>query len=586
MFRKIKLAFYILKADGIKMLCQRAKDFVVFRSRNFTYKQWIQKSEKDILDVRKLQYNPLISIVVPVYNVKKEQLKECIESVLKQTVSNWELCLVDDCSTMPEVKETLKLYEKNKKIKIVYRKENGHICRASNNGIEVSTGEFIAFLDCDDVLAPNAIYEVTKILNENPQYDFIYSDEDLMTEDGRKRYAPRFKPDWSPDTLMSSMYTCHFAVYRKSITEEIGKLRVGFEGSQDYDFTLRFTEQTDNIGHIPKVLYHWRARKESSAKNPSVKSYAFKAMENAKKDALKRRGLEGKVLWKEKSLNYRVVYSDRKKPKISIIILLKNSYELLEQCVESIVKMTTYNNYEIIIIDNGSISDIKQKCEKLCARYSCEYLYEKEEFNFSKMCNKGAKYANGEYYLFLDDAMMVQEQKFLEIMEGHAALPHIGAVSAKILYPNTKEIWHVGIVNYNNGPSSCFAGYKDNNYYYDGRIMVDYNYIAVTGFCMMVSKEHFWKIGGFNESFYNNYGDVELCFRIVKAGYYNVVRNDVVFHFYEKSSQKQVNMDEKGQERKAQELKKLYELHPDFRGKDPFYSPNLNLDKNDFSLNI
>ena len=234
-------------------------------NRSLEYETWITMLEANENYDEKFEYNPKISILVPVYNVLDRHLIPCIESVLNQVYTNWELCLADDCSSWDSVRETLAKYEGNEKIKIVYRTENGHISRCTNSALEIATGEFVAFMDCDDVLRPNALYEVVKKLNENPNLDFIYSDEDKIDDDGFNRHMPHFKPDWSPDTLMSHMYTCHFGVYRRSIANEIGGLRADYEGAQDYDFTLRFTEKTNKIAHIDKILYHWRERKESTA---------------------------------------------------------------------------------------------------------------------------------------------------------------------------------------------------------------------------------------------------------------------------------------------------------------------------------
>lgn len=585
--RRVKKAFWILKTEGLKALLGRTKVFFEYKLKyRNAYQKWIKKNEKNLLQTESLDYMPLISVIVPVYNVKKNQLRECIESVIRQTVQNWELCLIDDASTMPEVREVLGQYEHYEKIKIKYREENGHICRASNDGIRISDGEFIAFLDCDDILAPNAIFEVTKMLNQNRTYDYIYSDEDFVTENGKKRYSPVFKPDWSPDTLMSMMYTCHFSVYRKTIAEKIGSLRLGYEGSQDFDFTLRFTEETDRIGHIPKILYHWRARKESAANNPEVKPYAFKAMEQAKIDALSRRKLDGKVSWSEKFLQYEVEYIDNRKPLISIVIPSRDNYKLLNQCIESIVHKVSYPNYEIIVVDNGSAEETKKKYEAITSKYKCSYIYEPQPFNFSGMCNRGAKEGNGEYYLFLNDDIEAIQGDFLERMEGQAALAHVGAVGAKLLYPNSDIIQHSGVVNYETGPGHCFMGQSNRNIYYAARNVVTYNYIAVTGACLMIGSKKFWDVGGFDESLPVAYNDVELCFRLVKAGYYNVLRNDVKLYHYESASR---GLDEENPERRRRqlhELRHLYELHPDFKGRDPFYNPNLAQDREDFSLNM
>ena len=368
--------------------------------------------------------------------------------------------MADDCSSWKSVKETLAKYEDNEKIKIVYRTENGHISRCTNSALEIATGEFVAFMDCDDVLRPNALYEVVKKLNENPKLDFIYSDEDKIDDDGFNRHMPHFKPDWSPDTLMSHMYTCHFGVYRRSIANEIGGLRAGYEGAQDYDFTLRFTEKTNKIAHIDKILYHWRERKESTALDPSAKPYIFEAAKKSKEDALARRGLKANLEMVDIMYQYRVNYISQTNPLVSVIIPSKDNYKVLKRCIETLYEITRYKNFEVILVDNGSNDENKKLYQGLADKYKFKYIYEKMDFNFSRMCNNGAKEAKGEYFLFLNDDIEIINEEWLERMVGHAELEHVGAVGAKLLYPNSKLIQHIGVINIANGPVSSmrFAG--------------------------------------------------------------------------------------------------------------------------------
>lgn len=313
--------------------------------------------------------------MVPVYNVLDKQLEECVESVCNQIYDNWELVLVDDCSTWESVRTTLDKYKDNPKIKVIYREENGHISRCTNTALENATGEFVAFLDCDDVIRKNALYEVVKALNENRDLDFIYSDEDKIGDNGKHRHTPHFKPDWSPDTLMSHMYTCHFGVYRKSIADEIGGLRVGYEGAQDYDFILRFTEKTDRIAHIPKILYHWRERKESTAVSPEAKPYILEAAKKCKDDAIARRGLNAQTEYIKEIYQYRIKYLPTGNPLVSIIVPSKDNYEVLSRCISSLVELTSYKNYEIIIVDNGSNEQNKSSYQMLADKYSARYTY-------------------------------------------------------------------------------------------------------------------------------------------------------------------------------------------------------------------
>lgn len=582
----VKRGLRILKDEGPKKLFHIVIRRFFSVGKRGSYKRWIKNMESNMEKQELLgDYQPKISVIIPVYNVTENQLEECIESVLSQTYRNWQMCVVDDCSTMLSTKEVLRKYESNPQIKIKYRRENGHISRATNDGIAMADGEFIALLDCDDLLSSNALYEVVKLLNYNKELDYIYSDEDLISENGKKRYSPFFKPDWSPDTLMSMMYTGHLSVYRKSIIDEIGGLRVGYEGSQDYDLVLRFTEKTQNIGHIDKILYHWRSRVGSTADDPKVKMYAYTAAKKVKEDALQRRNLKAELEYLPNVYQWRVNYYIVEKPLVSIIIPSKDNYNCLSRCIESLVELTQYKNYEIIIIDNGSNVENREKYEELCNKFKCRYYYKKMEFNFSRMCNLGASKAKGDFFLFLNDDIEIKESVWLERMLGHASLNYIGAVGAKLLYPNTIDIQHAGVVNYFVGPGHPLLGMRDDLEYYYCRNVVEYNFIAVTGACLLIAKDKFLDIEGFDESFPVAYNDIDLCFRLIERGYFNVLRNDAILYHHESMSRGLDSKDDKKRERLDKERSKLYEKYPNFIGKDPFYNKNLVQDRGNYSIN-
>ena len=549
------------------------------------YEDWIKKVEnKQEYRPDMLEYRPKISVVVPVYNTFDKHLVPCIESVLNQTYDNWELCLADDNSTMESVKKTLKKYENNEKVKVVYRKENGHISKATNSALEVATGEFVAFMDCDDTISDNALYEVVKKLNEDRELDFIYSDEDKIEDDGTHRHMPHFKPDWSPDTFMSLMYTSHLGVYRKNIVDKIGGLRIGFEGSQDYDLTLRFTELTQKIAHIPKVLYHWRVRPESTAASTDAKPYILEAAAKAKKEALERRKLSAEIELVKDIYQYRVNYNVIDNPLVSIIIPSKDNYRILERCIKTLTDKTGYKNYEIILVDNGSNDENKKLYTELSQKNNIRYIYQEMDFNFSRMCNIGVQNAKGDYYLFLNDDIEIIESIWLERMLGHAQLKHIGAVGAKLLYPNDSKIQHDGVVNFINGPVHILSGMSDDNICYFNRNKIEYNYLAVTAACLMIKAGKFDEVNGFDEELAVAYNDVDLCFKLYEKGYYNVVRNDAVLIHHESVSRGDDLKDEKKHKRLADEAKKLYIKHPDIV-EDPFYNENLSQNKLDFSFN-
>lgn len=604
---RIKKAYFVWKNEGTDMFLYKVKMKLDMKNifRKSLYRKWIEANERDIMEVTELKYNPLFSVVIPVYNVADNMLRECIDSVLAQTYKNFEIILVDDASTQTSVRKVLGEYEGRDGITIIYREKNGHISRTTNDGIHAAKGEFVALCDCDDLYAPNALYEIAKKLNEDPSLDFIYTDEDKVDEKGKKRENPFFKPDWSPDTFMSFMYTCHLSVYRRTLLEELSGVRVGFEGSQDYDLVLRVMEKTNRIGHVPKILYHWRMRKESTANAMAAKPYALEAAEKAKIEALERRGLKGEITYLPAVAQYRVTYFPQGEPKVSIIIPSKDNPKILKMCLASIFKYTEYKNYEVIIVDNGSNDANKKEIEEAVALYSgqgedkIKYVYQPMEFNFSRMCNIGADVATGEFLLFLNDDIEVSESvdtspyfkvyvnRWLSILLGQAQLAHTGAVSCKLYYPNGNTIQHAGVVNLPIGPAHCLYGGSDSFNYYYGRNLLEYDFSSVTGACLMLDRKKFDEAGGFDEGFPVAYNDVSLCFRLVELGYYNVVRNDVVLIHHESVSRGLDRASAEKEERRSREMQRLYEKHPMFKGGyDPCYNPNLVADRVDFSMDM
>ena len=540
------------------------------------YQRWLKEEAAKEVCYKDLPYRPKFSFVIPVYNTVTWQLEDCIQSVLAQTYDNYELILVDDCSSWDNVRPVLHSFEKNEKVTVIYRKENGHISKATNDGINAASGEFIVFMDCDDLVEKDALYWFAEKLNENRELDFIYSDEDKITEDSKIRHMPFFKPEWSPDLFMSMMYTNHLGVYRAEIVKQIGGLRTEFNGSQDYDMTLRFMEVSDNtrVGHIPKILYHWREREESAAFSANAKDYAVVAGGKAKEDCFKRRGITARIEEIPEILQYRVVYEVTGRPLVSIIIPSKDNPAMLKQCIMSILRVTTYNNYEIIVVDNGSNEKNKNEIETFLLKYSCKYVYEAQDFNFSRMCNCGVTYANGEFILFLNDDVEVFQPNWLDRMLGQAMQKHTGAVGAKLYYPETTFIQHAGVINIKPGPSHAFLKEDDNKTLYFNWNRVDCNFLAVTGACLLVKKEIFNEVNGFNENLAVAYNDVDLCFKLYEKGYYNVLRNDVTAYHHESFSRGIDTLSEDKLSRLNKERELLYTLHPLFRGYDPFYNPN------------
>ena len=549
------------------------------------YKQWIRQEKNNIGKPLKFSYNPLISVIIPTYNVNKKVLKECINSVNRQTYKNWQLCIVDDKSTYPTVIKTLKKYENDNRFKIYFRNENGNVARATNDAINMANGEFIAFLDCDDILSSNALYEMVKKLNENCSLDFIYSDEDRLTENGRKRHSPFFKPDWSPDTFMSMMYTCHFAIYRRSIANEIGGIPLGVDGAQDYAFTMRFIEISSRIAHVPKILYHWRVREESISENEFKRADIRKACVKLKEDALKRRGQVGIIEFINDMEHCRVKYSNELNPFVSIIILSNINYCTLEMCVQSIIQHTCYKNYEIIIIDISCDNDNRIATEKLCVENNFICIFDNSEANVSTLRNKAAMISKGELLLFMHTDVEVLDNTWLERLIGHASIKHAGAIGAKMLYPGSKYIQHVGKINLLSGPKNALYHFNDNNIYYFGKNRADYNQLAISGACLMVSKTKFVEIGGYDINIPDYYSSVALCFRLHNKGYYNCVRNDVILYHKDSTFRKEINKILERKKSEKNDLQKLHELYPMYKGVDPYYNPNLSQVRLDYSIN-
>ncbi|HBA5602534.1 TPA: glycosyltransferase family 2 protein, partial [Enterococcus faecium] len=516
-------------------------------------------------------------------------LEKCIDSVLDQTYDHWELCISDDASTDPAIRKCLESYQaKDDRIKVVFRKENGHISLATNSALEIAEGEFIALLDNDDELPPFALYEVAKVLNVHPELDVIYSDEDKIDADGN-RFDPHFKADWSPDTLMGNNYISHLGVYRTSIVKELGGFRKGYEGSQDYDLVLRVTEQipADHIYHIDRVLYHWRTIPGSTASNGEAKSYIYDSGVKALTDALSRRNIKGSVRPGRISGFYEIAYDVLQEDLVSVIIPTKNGYEDLKTCVDSIIEKTSYSNYEIIIADNGSTDP---KMQELFAEYKHQlkdrFIVELIDipFNYSRINNLAAEKANGKYFLFLNNDTEVIEPDWMTVMVSYAQFDRIGCVGAKLFYPDDTT-QHAGVLLGIGG----VAGHALNNYDrthcgYFGRLVIDVNYLAVTAACMMVKAADFNAVNGFDETLEVAFNDVDLCLKVYELGRYNVYAHQAELYHFESKSRGYEDTPEK-QRRFAGEIKKMQDKWPAYIAHDPFYNDNLTKEGiGDFSL--
>ncbi|MHB1653156.1 MAG: glycosyltransferase [Desulfitobacteriaceae bacterium] len=537
----------------------------------------------------KLNFKPIFSILVPVYNVDERWLRSCLDSVLDQVYPHWELCIADDDSSDHRVREVLTEYAaKDARIKVVYREKNGHISAASNSALELATGEYIGLLDNDDVLTADALYENALLLNQHPDAEMIYSDEDKIGEDG-VRHSPFFKPDWSPDNLLAQMYTCHFGVYRTSTVRQLGGFRLGFEGSQDHDLALRVTETTDRIYHIPKILYHWRTVAESTAVSAGAKSYATIAGEKAVRAALERRGEGG---WVEALVqfpgHYVVHYPVKGQPLISIVIPTRDRARLLENCLKTIFSKTTYANYEVLVVDNGSV---KPETLQLFAKWQqleperFRVIHLDIPFNYSRLNNQAVQQTRGELLVLLNNDVELITPNWLEEMAGQALRPSIGAVGAKLLYAD-QTIQHAGVTLGVGGVGDhTHRGRGSEEPGYFGRLIIVADYAAVTGACLMVKKELFNQVDGLEEKLTVAFNDVDFCLKLLAKGYYNVVLPQVKLYHFESKSRGYEDTPEKMQ-RFIGEVNYMKEQWRNFLARDPFYNPNLTLDREDFSLGM
>jgi len=537
-----------------------------------------------IQEIQSFSKKPLISIIMPVYNIDPKWLDIAIHTIKEQWYENWELCLADDKSTNPKTIEYLQQID-DPKIKITYLETNLNISGASNAALALATGDYIALMDNDDEITPNALYEMVKAINEHDA-EFIYSDEDLVTEAGLYTY-PHFKPDFSPDLLMSHNYITHFTCFKKSLLEEVGYFDPEHDGAQDFELFLRLTEKTSNIYHIPKVLYHWRMLPSSTCVDTDVKPAALEAGRMALLKTLKRRGIDGTVENTNTSHYFRVRYEIKNNPLISIVIPYKDKPELLDMCIHSVLKKSTYQNYEIIGISNNSEEPqtfaMMKSLEEEDSRVK---FYEYNvPFNYADINNHAVNtYAKGEHILLLNNDIEVIEPTWIEAMLEHSQRSSVGCVGAKLYYPNDK-IQHAGVIIGLGG----YAGHshkmfnRDDQGYFN-RLNAVQNLSAVTAACLMIKKSLYQEVNGLDAvNFKVAYNDVDFCLRVLETGHYNIFTPFAELYHHESISRGYEDTPEK-MARFDQEKASLFERHKEIlQNGDPYYSPNLTLDREDFT---
>jgi GT2 family glycosyltransferase len=550
----------------------------------YQYRFSEQEREQVRDEIPALKSKPLISIVMPVYNVDPTWLEKAIESVDRQLYENWELCIVDDASTSEETLAYLKSV-KHPRIKIRYLDRNRNISAATNEAIRFASADYIAFMDNDDELTEDALFHVVREISEsNP--DMLYSDEDFIDIDG-EYINPHFKPDFSPDLLLSHNYITHLVVVRKDLLTRVGMLNSRYDGAQDHELLLRLTEATDKIAHIPKVLYHWRMSETSTSMNSDVKPGALLAARMALKDTLKRRGIEGEVIDEKQPFFFRIKRKIEDVPLVSIVIPFRDKPDLLSLCVNSILDHSMYQNFEIVAVSNNSRSSetfsLIRALEEKSDRFRC--IEFNEEFNFSRVVNFGVEQSAGDYLIILNNDIEVISWDWIEAMLEHAQRDEVGAVGAKLYYPNN-TIQHAGIIIGLGG----YAGHshkqaKASSSGYFNRLQTIHNVSAVTGACLMISRAKYEDIGGFDEeSFKIAYNDVDFCLRLREKGLLNVFTPYAELYHHESISRGYEDTEEKI-ERFSGEKERLRARHPEvFAHGDPYYNPNLTHDHEHYGL--
>ncbi|MFN3521878.1 MAG: glycosyltransferase family 2 protein [Phenylobacterium sp.] len=567
------------------------------------YAQWVADNDtltaEDRAAIRahvaRLAHQPLISVVMPAYNTDEALLEAAIASVEAQLYPNWELCIADDASPKPHVWAALqKAAARNPKIKVVRRAQNGHISAATNSALELAAGEFVALMDHDDLLPEQALYEVVVELNAHPDADLIYSDEDKVDGEGR-RFEPHFKTDWNPELFLTQNMISHLGVYRRSILEKIGGLRVGFEGSQDYDLALRTIEQTtpERIRHIPAVLYHWRQQAAEASFSEGFLDQCARAARQAVSEHLQRTGAEGVTVENQPELpawlQVRRPLPDPA-PMVSIIVPTRDRAKLLAACAEGVLHKTDYPNLELIIVDNGSVEpETEALFQTLVADPRVRLLRRPGPFNYSALNNAAAAEARGEILLLLNNDIEVIEGHWLAELVSQAVRPEIGAVGARLLYPDG-TVQHGGVilgVGPHDGPRVAghlhpSAAREDTGYY--GHLRVARNCSAVTAACMALRKAVFDEVGGLDAvNLTVAFNDVDLCLRIREAGY-GVVWTPHAELYHMESATRGTDVKPEAVARANREIAYMRERWGDVLDNDPFFGPNFDPRYGDYRL--
>lgn len=589
---RIFKSLYLLFETRKVMIVEVSGNYMATTSQ---YSQYLLRKQlnKEIIkqykrNISKLTDKPLFSIIMPVYNPRIDLFSKTLDSVIAQVYGYWELCLADDLSSDPEVRETIEKYcHADARIKAVYREENGHISKASNSALELATGTYAVLMDHDDILREDALYEMALALNKEGGADIIYSDEDKIDEWGIHS-EPHFKPDWCPDNLLSRNYLGHVCAFKTAQIRDVGGWRIGFEGSQDYDLLLRYSEIYNRVVHIPEVLYHWRIHSGSAAMSEAVKPYAYRAAQMALSEAMQRRGMEATVDFLDSFRGYSIRFAlKNKNAKVSIIIPSRNKSDLLRKCLRSIERKSTYRNFEIIVIDNNSdqgdfFSLMKQYSRQSKTQFKC--VRDDGVFNFSRLINLGRKNASGEFLVLLNNDTEVISPDWLEAMMEHVQRKEIGVAGAKLLYDND-TIQHAGvIVGLGGAAGHVLVGEDRHGPGYFNYVNMLNTYSALTGACFMVRTSVFDEVNGFDEIFTTEYNDVDFCLKVMEAGYRNLYVPHCELYHFESISRGHPHSTNESYKKHVREVNLFRKKWKDYVEKDPCYNPNLSLGVHNFGL--
>ncbi len=583
----IKKGIRYLKHYGVRGFYARLLER--FEEREVEYQEWYEKnkpSEEELARQRKKKWKEpvTISVLVPAYRTPEVFLRQMIESVLNQTYPHLELCIADGSGENISVEKVVKEYQaKDQRVRYQRLEKNEGIAGNTNAAIRMATGDYLALFDHDDLLAPNALFEVASTI-EKDKADVVYTDEDKVTSDLKEHFQPHFKPDFNPDLLCSNNYICHLFVVKRSLALKLGGQDPAYDGAQDYDFIFRCTEEAEKIVHIAKILYHWRVHQASTADNPTSKMYAFDAGKRAIEAHLQRIGAKAEVSHTKDLGFYRVKYQVQGNPKVSIVIPNKDEKETLKKCLESIWQKTTYSNYEIILVENNSTTrEIRDYYQELDGKNGVRVVYWDKEFNYSAINNFGISYAKGDYILCLNNDITVISPEWMEELLANCQRPEVGIVGARLYYPDN-TIQHAGIVLGMGGcAGSLFVGLARSRGGYLHKAALQQDLSAVTAACFMVKKEAFEKVGGFEEKLAVAFNDVDFCLKVRHAGY--LVVYDPYAELYHHESKTRGYENTEAKKRRFQEEIEYMRCHwmPDIL-RDPYYNENLSLKASDYSL--